>query len=280
VAITFLAIIENEDKTSVLNDIVNRLRKFHEMAQIEYLLGFTEIDYSLLIKQRLIRAQLELIDAKHELYISRVILNSLWNRPSDNKFILDRSGFDNSAMVRLMRGFEVFSNDAKTQNRVEQFFIEYGINNSRSLKSDDYSIGIYRDLLAQNKGKLYPEISLHAGYSYGTEFDPGINDRKDYWYFGGLINFPLYLGGTRGKSNRILQSKIDELLFRKDSRRLEIMGEIVSKVENFYTYIQTLPIYYELKNLSLTNLKAQSDKYGFKQISYNTLLQLENNHSK
>ena len=277
VAITFLSIIENEDKVNSLNDIVNRLREFHEMALTEYRLGIAKNDNSLLLKERLIKAQLELLNAKHELYVSRVILNRLWSRPADNKFVPDRTGFDSNAMVRLMRGFESFSGDARTQQRLDQFFIEYGINNSLTLESAELTIGLYRDLLAQNRGKLYPEISLHAGYSYGSEFDPELNERKDYWFLGGLVNIPLYLGGTRGKTNRILQSQLDEVLFRKDARRLELMGDIVSRVDKFFTYISTLPIYYDLRNLSRTNLKAESEKYGSKEISYIELMRLEEN---
>lgn len=277
VAITFLSIIENEDKAATLNDIVNRLREFQEMALTEYRLGFTKNDNSLLLKERLIRARLELHDAKHELYVSRVILNSLWSRPADNKFVLDKTGFDGNAMVRLIRGFESFSDEAKNQKRLEQFFIDHGINKSLALEADEFSIGIYRDLLAQNKGRLYPEISLRARYSYGSEFDPEINERKDYWFLGGLINIPLYLGGSGGKTKRILQSRLDELLFRKDARRLELMGDIISGIDKFYRYISVLPIYYDLKNLSEANLKAESEKYGSEKILYVELLRLEKN---
>jgi len=276
VAISFLSIIENEDRVALLNDIVNRLREFQEMALTEYRLGITKNDNSLLIKERLIKARLELLDTRHELYVSRIILNSLWSRPADNNFVLDRTGFDSNAMVRLMRGFETFSDEAESQNRLERFFIEYGINNSLALVSDEFSIGIYRDLLAQNKGKLYPQVSLRAGYSYGAEFDREINERKDYWFVGGLINIPLYLGGARGKTDRILKSRIDELLFRKDARRLELMGNIVHRIDKFYSYISSLPIYYDLRSLSTSNLKTESEKYGSEEISYIELLRLEN----
>jgi len=277
VAITFLSIIENEDNVAVLNDIVNRLREFQEMALTEYRLGITKNDYSPLIRERLVKAQIELLDAKHELYVSKVILNKLWSRPADNKFVLSRTGFDSNAMVRLMRGFESFSEKAGIQNRLVQFFIEHGINNSLMLESAALTAGLYRDLLAQNRGKLYPEISLHAKYSYGSEFDPELNKRKDYWLVGGLINIPLYLGGTGRKIDRILQTHLDEVLFRKDARRLELMGDIVSRVDKFYTYISTLPTYYDLRNLSKANLRAESEKYGSKEISYLELLRLEEN---
>ncbi len=277
VAATFLSIIENEDKVSALNDIVNRLGEFHEMALAEFQLGYTKNNNSLIIEERLIKARLELLNARHELYVSRVVLNSLWSRPADNNFVLDRTGFESNAMVRLMRGFESFSDELKTQNRLEQFFIEHGINNSLKLKSDDYSIGIFRDLLAQNKGKLYPEFSLHAGYSYGAEFDREINERKDYWFLGGLINIPLYLGGTRAKTSRILESQIDELLFRKDARRLKLMGEITTGINMFYKNISALPIYYNLRNLSQSNLEEESEKYGSNEVSYIELLRLEQN---
>jgi len=275
VAITYLSIVENDDKVATLNETVDRLLEFFEMAQTEYRLGITKVNYSLLIKERLIKTQLDLIKTKHELFVSKVVLNSLWGSPADNKFVLDRTGFESKDMVRLMRGFEQFSGQVESQNRLGQFFIEYGLNNSLSLKSYEFSVGVYHDLLAKNKGQLYPELSLKAGYSYGTEFDHQVNERKDYWFLGGQINIPIYAGGAGGKTKRILQSQLDELLYKKDARRLEHMGEIVSLTDRFYSYFPAMPIYYDLRNLSKENLKVESEKFGTPEISYIELLRAE-----
>jgi outer membrane protein TolC len=145
------------------------------------------------------------------------------------------------------------------------------------LKSTDFSIGAYRDLLAGNRGRIYPELSLHARYSYGTEFDLIINDRKDYWLMGARLNFPLFVKGTGTNNKRMLQAQLDEVLFKKDAQRLELMGDISIKIDKFLSYISILPIHYDLRNLAKSNLEGESEKYGFNQVSYDGLLELAEN---
>lgn len=273
----FLSCLEYEDKSAALNDVVNGLREDIEMAKTDFALGVTQSDYSPLLKVNLLKAQIDLVNARRELAVSRVILNCLLNRPPDNKFVLDRTGFDNESMIRLIKGFEYYSNDNDLLNKFKRFFVEYGIDHSITLETADLKVGLYRDLLSKNRGSYYPEVSLHAKYSYGSEFDPALSERDDYWSIGGLIRLPIYAGGSRTNEKRVLQSRYDEQLYKKDALRLKLVGDITSQLDILFARMTTLPLYYDSRNLSETIFSAEADKYGTEDISYDGLIIKERN---
>jgi outer membrane protein TolC/ABC-type uncharacterized transport system substrate-binding protein len=277
ISAAFISIIENEDKAAGLTDIVDRLREYLEMALTDYQLGIIGAGNISLIEERLLNARIELINATNELQVSRVILNCLWNRPSDDKFVLRRDGFDNPSMVRLMQEIDFYSGTAGRQECLVQFLVNYGIDNSAAMEMANLSIGRHRDLMAENRGKYYPEISLQAKYSHGKEFNPVLDERQDFWLIGGLINIPIFPGEINNQDKKILRFQSDELLYKKDAMRLKLMGDITSIAEVLFARMTTLPINYESRTLSRQNLDTEAQKYGIEKLQYDNLLRLEQN---
>jgi len=276
----FISCLTNEDKVAQINNIINSLRDNREMARTDYALQVTPDNFISLYDEQIIASRIELIKYQRELAVSRAVLNCLINRPPDFQFRLDRTGFDNESMVRLIRGLEYYSTDANIDKKLRRYFVETGTEKSLGLASADLTIGLHRDLLKQHKGRYFPELSLRAKYEVSSEFDPGFSTKDGNWTIGGLVRFPVYLGGSRGQTGKALRTRYEESLYNKDALRLKLVGEITTKFENLYMYIEAVPLYYDLRNTSLSIFENERDKYATDRISYERLLQYEESLSK
>lgn len=280
VTLIYLSILQAEDKLAAHKRMIDRLREYWEMAVINHRLGLADTLDIPLLEERLVSAKLRRYDAQSELKVARVVLNVLLNRPGDEYVILDREEFSPEKMAAMVRRLEEYTSDAGKQKKFEEYLIQFGIGRSIDMEIAALSIGIQKDLISRNKNRYFPELSLRAKYAYSSEFEPATSDRKDSWTFGGILNFPIFLGGERIYNRRFLNAKLDELLYKRDSLRFSKLQEIISKADRLTIRVATLPMRYFVKNLSSANLKAAYQKYDRGDLSVIDLIILERNASE
>lgn len=275
VTVAYLSVLRDEDKVSACLEIADRLREYRETATVNYVMGKTDTLDITRINQRLTDAIIKLADARNELRVSRTILNILLNRPADYEYVLHREEFDDDIMVATVRELEYYISDAGRQKKLEQFFVEFGIDNSLEMNKADLSVGLHRDLISQNKAWYFPNISLRAKYSYSNDFNTFDDGWHDNWTIGGIINFPIAFGGQRQQQGKILKGRLDEILYKKDALRLELMGEILTVSDNLFTRMVTLPMQYDSRNTAKNNLALMEDNYRSGRGSFEELSRLE-----
>jgi outer membrane protein TolC/ABC-type uncharacterized transport system substrate-binding protein len=258
----YLSVLENEDRADTQNEAIDRLQKLHDNVETNVRLGHGEGNETALVEERLIEARIKLYNIENDLHISRVIFNTLLNRPGDYIFTLDRTEFTPDIMVAMVKKLDEYIINSKKQRLWESYLIAAGIRNSTQMSMMDMAIGIQSDLLAAHKGRYLPELALRAGYSYGKEFSPAVSDREDYWVVGGLLRLPLFPGNRQTYNAGSLKAGLEELQYRKDDIRFQKMQEIMNRVSTLAASITTLPLNYSLRNLSGGNYDSALDRYN------------------
>ena len=278
VVAAYLSVMEKEDLVAGLEEIMDRLRDIRDYSATGVRLGLADSSELPLVEERLVKAKIELFNAKSDLRISRVIFNVLVNRPGDYDFLLDRGEFTPEVMAAMVRKLDEYIATGAKEKKFEQYLLDVGVRNSTAMAMADLNIGIQRDLLSRNKARFLPELSLQARYSYGRQFSPVVSDKNHYWLFGGLLKFPLF-PGDRTHSGKALQIGMDAVLYKKDAARYEKMREVLSEKNELATLMSTLPLDYFARNISSLNLDAARREYNAGKLSLRELLSQEERSS-
>ncbi|MEW5924644.1 MAG: TolC family protein, partial [Candidatus Zixiibacteriota bacterium] len=275
VTVAYLAVLENEENVRAIEDKIDRLRQYWEIALANAAIGNTDTLDILILQERLVSAKMLLHDANSRLRVSRVVLNVLLNRPGDETVVLDKADFSPEIMVAMARKFENYASNSEKQQKFEDYLIHYGIVHSTDMQIAGLSIDIQRDLLAKNGKRYLPEITLRGKYSYSDEFEPEYGGNDDSWTIGGYLTLPI-LSGWQWKHNRAsLKAEMDGLQYKKDMIRFERMETIVAAVEKLLTHVTTLPMNYFTKNLASDNLNAAYRKFKSGKMTVSDLVSLE-----
>jgi len=280
IVIAYLSVLENQEKVSVSSAEVDRFREYWETAATNHRLGLGDTLDIPFIEENLVAAKISLFNVRNELRIAGLILNVLLNRPGEDHVILDTQEFSPEIMVAMARKLEEYTIDARKQDKFEQFLIETGINNSPEMKTAALSIGIQKELIAQNKKRFLPELSLRAKYSHTKEFSPGFGRQDDIWSIGGVLKIPVITGSEWKYKGRILNAGLDELMYMKDSTRFSRMQNILTISSHLATRVSTLPMSYFTRNLSASNLDSAYRRYDRGAFSVFDLLMIEQNNAE
>lgn len=279
VASAYMAILENQDKLDVINDIMDRQRLIRDDAEANYRIGLTTRNDAPIAEERLVETETQLFDIQKELRISKIVFNTLINRPADDNFILDNTEFNPERMATLVKRLEGYIPDTPAEKKFENYLLGIGIDNSLEMKKTDISIGIQKDLISAHKGRYWPELSLIGRYSYGEGFDPSLSSRHDYWVFGAILKFPILRNKGNSKQGQALSLEMDALQYRKDSLRFALVQDILSLTSNLIGRMTTLPLDYFAKNISLSSLDTMQSDYNNDKISIFDLINIEANNS-
>ena len=228
-----------------------------------------------LLDERIINERLDLLNTENELDISRNVLNVLLNRPADFDFELSTVEFDTDKMAETVARLEQYISRPQKKEDFARYLVSSAMKYSPELNRYEITINRQQDLIARNRGWIYPELSLRAKYSYSAEFDPELNNRDDYWVIGAVLTWPLFRGGLRSSENRVLKIEKDELLYAKDAARLDLMGEIQSDMGRLITRMTTLPYQYDSRNVSRFNVDSSRDRYVTGRLSLRELIDQE-----
>ncbi|UCD16713.1 MAG: TolC family protein [Candidatus Zixiibacteriota bacterium] len=279
VTVSYLAVLKAEDMVSVLEKNMDRFQEHWELSVANYRMGYGDTTDITFFEEQYINVTISLARAKHELRIARIILNMLLNRPNQVEMVLDRSEFSSETMVLMVRKFEEYIDREDLQRRLEEYLVNAGINNSTAMSVSSLSIDRQGSLIARNKGRYYPEVDLRARYSYGEEFDrlPGVP--RGAWTIGARLRLPLLSGFDRSYEGRALRAELEELQYARDTLRLSQAQGIRNKLSNLLLHVNTLPLVFSSRRLSLSILESMFDKYSRQLLSAIDLIAAESDRT-
>jgi outer membrane protein TolC/ABC-type uncharacterized transport system substrate-binding protein len=280
VTIAYLSVLEYADRLAAHRRVVEKLRDYWENAVTDYRLGLKDSLDVALIEERLVAAKIDMFDTRNGLRVAKIILNVLLNRPGDDQLELDMQEFSPGTMVNLARHFEDYMSDDLRQQKLEQFLVKTGIENSYDMQRQETSIRIKQDYISIAKKRYLPELSLRAKYSYSDEFGSDPGDYEDAWTIGGILSIPIFSNDKKLYDAKILSRELDGLQYSKDSIRFAGWQDIITKADYFATRTSTLPMNYFVKNLAVNILDSAYAKYNRGEYSCVEFLSLEKNASE
>jgi hypothetical protein len=208
------------------------------------------------------------------LNIARTVLSVLLNRPGDDEIILDRDEFAVEKMAYLARRIGAYAENSDKRKKLDNILMEIGMGNSYELKKADLSIGIQKDMVSLHKTRFIPQLSLQAKYSYRTEFDPEVNERKDNWLIGGVLSIPLFEGYDFIYKGKTLDRSMDALLYKKDCIRFDNYQKILTHTERLVNLANTLPMMYFTKNKVKSHMEVAYERFKLNQFNSFDLIRM------
>jgi len=272
VASAYFAVVESRERLDLSRERLEHLRRLHETATTLFRLNHGDSLDIPILANRLAEAQVDMLEAKADLYSARAMLNVLTNRPADFDFVLNTEGYTPEIMARMVLRLEEFVRDSHKKQKLENYLLNIGTENSYTLQAAELSIRRLKDLIAANKGSLYPEISIRAGYSYSDEFDPALDKKRNDWTIGGILTWPILNGWKRNYNTKSLRAEMDMMAYRKDASRMKITQTISTTAERLFTLMLTLPQEYRIRNDGRANFDAIIDRYRNGSLAIDRLL--------
>ncbi len=280
VALAYISILEKEEKLAACNESMDHLRLIRDDADANYRIGLTIHNDVPVADERFAAARIEMLNVQKELQISRIVFNTLINRPGSDNFVLDKKDFSPEIMAAIVSKLESYIADSPSEKKFENYLVEVGINNSMEMKQADLSMDMQRDLISAHKGERWPELSLMGRYSYGNGFDPALDGRRHYWVFGGIMRVPLFSAAGNSAKGHALRIEMDELQYRKDSLRFALMEKILSLKANIAGLLTALPLEYSNRNSAFAILDTVQSNYNDNGIPIYTVVDVEGNSSE
>jgi len=271
----YVSILLNEEKLAALNDMTDHMRLISDDAEANLRIGLTSQNDTSIANEQLLDAKIAALNVERDLRLSKIIFNTLVNRPGNDEFVLDRNDFTPEIMAVLVKRLENFADNAATQKKFDDYLLGSGIDNSFEMKRADQSLDRQKDLVSAHKGRHWPELSLRGRYSYGEGLDRALNFDHDYWVFGGLLRIPIFDNKTNSREGQALRIEMDQMQYQKDSLRFSLMQEILSSSSNLFSHMRLLPLDYYSKGLAMSNLDSVQSQYNGDKNSISSLLEVE-----
>ena len=274
VVLAYFETLKAQERLDLSRERLEHLRRLHESASTRFRLNHGDSLDIALLSNRLSEAQIETLEAKLDLFSSRTLLNILTNRPADYNFVLDSEALTPEIMAQMVLRLEELVRDSRQKQRLENYLVNLGAENSHTLKMAELSMRRQNDLISANKGILIPEISLRARYSYSEEFDPALDEKRHDWTIGGILTWPILNGWKRNYGSKALRAEMETMAYRKDASRLQLTREISTTAERLFTLMLTLPQNYRVRNDGRANFDALIDRYRNNKLPIHSLLYL------
>jgi len=279
VTAAYVTVLELEDRRELHKDVRNQYQELYELAVADYNMGVGDTSDIIIYEEQYLDAGIALIRTQTDLNIARIILNVLLNRPNHEDIVLDREEFSSEIMVRMVNKLEEYIRTEHLQRQFEEYLIAVALDSSTSMAVSGLTIARQKDLLAQHRGRYYPEIGVRARYSYGDEFDWNLHREDDSWTVGAFLQFPILRGFDRSRAGRSLKAGLEELQFARDSLRFAHVIEIRTVLGELLRDVTTLPPMFAARRAAHGNLELMAERYVSRQISAMELTTVKNNNT-
>jgi outer membrane protein TolC len=275
VSISYMNEIMSAEMLQVISkarELIDRHIELSSHLQIRE--GSNEIDYSRWRTKRQLYTS-QLIEARGNVRIARVLLNALLNMSDEEPRTLDKSLLsEETTGNRYDRWRTAFGTEAAITDLAHRLAAEAMTNNAE-LRQIEAQISIAQGLSAENKARFYPTLSLDASLKYADEEQdtpPTFKEERDSWSIRGILRLPLFLGGKRFNEGARLRAELDELSFQMDGAQLRVSGEVRAKFQKLVSLTDMLPAAYRRLDMARKNVETavplyDSGEFGFEEMS-------------
>ncbi len=178
------------------------------------------------------QATTRVVDARAEVQIAKVMLNSLFNLPGDRELVLDSLKFSEEALWTVESTFYPLIKNKPAQEKFKQSMVSQALNGNPASRSFDVRINIQKQLLAKNSARYYPTVGFNANLNFSNwlEDSPTFEEKGTTWGIGGFLHLPIFTGTDRMRERGKLKAGLSELEYRKDDTSLKIMRDVQTQV--------------------------------------------------
>ena len=216
-----------------------------------------------------------IIDARKNLEVAQILLNTLLNYPPEQPLNLKDEKFTSAGtQAYYVRIYDRLANE-NAVNSISLALINQTAANSPNLQMSEEKLQIQNIRLAQNKSRYWPTLDFGATYQYADELNdtpPPFKEERDSWTIGGILNFPIFLGTDRIHERRKLKAELNQFEYERDNQKLAVSGKVQSAFRQMISDFDDLPVAARRLEQSRINLEQVVQRYDAGELSLVNLL--------
>jgi adhesin transport system outer membrane protein len=209
------------------------------------------------------KATMDIIAARADLAIARVLLNILLNRPGEAPFVLEKSGFSEDAFWDEYRKLHPLVTTSKKAENLLGHLVEEALLSNPLIRQHDIKISLQKTLIAKNTARYFPTIGFQANFNYKNELveKSYFEEKNNTWSASGFIHWPLFEGTDRLRERRLLKARLSEAEFNKDAVSLETMGKVQAIFNRLISQADIVPFAARSRKLARESYQLEVSEY-------------------
>ncbi|ADO83008.1 TolC family protein [Ilyobacter polytropus] len=277
----YLGLLKSKSRFEIEKYNMNLVKRYLSLAKTKYSIGSGGPEDVYRFESELADSVTNLEDIKSDILSGNSELNRLLGSSMDTYFSLSEDGIGDIIGFYLFRNFENELNKPWKFDKIKNYFIEQGLENSSEIKSMDAKIAAKeRELKAAKRKRYVPTVTASGNYDrdvvdpWGTGSDN--SDSDEYWNAGVGFSIPIYKGGELTYTKKQLEAELDKLKLDRKTMVSEISKNISSqyaKVSAAYRKIRSAE---KSAESSRKNLKLKTELYVKGKITITDMLDARN----
>ncbi|MDH4156753.1 MAG: TolC family protein [candidate division Zixibacteria bacterium] len=209
------------------------------------------------------RATQNIISARVNLDVARVLLNVLLNLPGDSRFTLDEASFSMDRFWQEYENLYSFIVNQSERMEFEQSLAQIALSISPRLRRHDVRLGMARTSLSLNTARYMPTVGFRAALHFRDELANRLTFEEEHntWSVSALLSLPLFLGGDRIHERRRLKARLSEIEFDRDAASLDVMGRVRATASTLIEHVRNTPLAVRRQELARENYELVATQY-------------------
>ncbi len=222
----------------------NRVEGCLQLARVEEKLDITDVADALRLEDQWLRATQSVAEAKLNLKIARILLNTLLGRPGETPFVLEESPFDQDRIYGVYSRLRQLSHNETEKRHLVDFLVSQLLATNPIIERDRAELALRQTRLARNMAGFTPQVGLQASFNLADEWSttPWFEEEHATWSVGATLDLPLFLGGKRFKERRRLKAELSEQQYRRDNTYFETTARLEVQLERLLELILVRPL--------------------------------------
>ncbi|WP_320046730.1 TolC family protein [uncultured Ilyobacter sp.] len=277
----YLGVLKSKSRLEIEKYNISLVKRYLNLAKTKYSIGSGGPEDVYRFESELADSITNIEDIRSDILSGNSDLNRLLDSSMDTYFSLSEDGIVDIIGLYLFRDFENELNKPWKFDRVKNYFIEQGLENSPEIKSIDAKIAAKeRELKAAKRKRYVPTITASGNYDrdivdpWGTGSDN--SDSDEYWNAGVGFSIPIYKGGELSYNKKQLEAELEKLKLDRKTAVSEISKDISSQYAKVSASYRKIKSAEKSAEASRKNLKLQTELYVEGKITITDMLDARN----
>ena len=229
VMLAFANQVQAQDLLAIETDVLTYIDRFLEYRAAGRNIGREDDEIALTRwnAERQLAAG-RVLQARANIVVARTLLNVLTGKPADSRFVVDPAPFDQTQFVEDAYALRPLIGYQQQRSHRAEALVAAAVGSSPEMAT-------VRNLLEQQasrrslaRAEYLPEIGFRAslGVQDRLEDRTGFTEEALTWQIGAGFSWPLWLGGSRGDRSAQQTHRYQELEYRRDALRLELLERV------------------------------------------------------
>ena len=277
----YLGVLKSKSRFEIEKYNMNLVKRYLSLAKTKYSIGSGGPEDVYRFESELADSVTNLEDIRSDILSGNSELNRLLGSSMDTYFSLSEDGIGDIIGLYLFINFENELNKPWKFDKIKNYFIEQGLENSSEIKSIDAKIAAKeRELKAAKRKRYVPTVTASGNYDrdvvdpWGTGSDN--SDSDEYWNAGVGFSIPIYKGGELSYTKKQLEAELDKLKLDRETMVSEISKNISSQYAKVSAGYRKIKSAEKSAESSRKNLKLKTELYVKGKITITDMLDARN----